>query len=600
MRPYERLPLPLPSEFDPGELEPDYFYKNFIKHFIPDMLRMTTTGININEEAVEELRVTVDTVLEKVQIILNNSTVIKKVQEYRYPKAFAKYKEEVMESVRTLDYYTKEFNTKNIVHRTYVINTLLDTVDKGADKQEKWTIAQLKKYNLWADNRVLQQIATSSLSPKHPSAIAGMFKLAEDKLELWNRPRFDKVEAGISLPDFNPGSDKNKKELFEVLKIEAITTSKKTGNASWGREQIEEQLKQTTDKDTIEVLQALIDYSYGGIIKSNFLKAFDSYTIDGVLYGNIRLFGAKSFRNTSNSPNLLNMPSTGSIYAKALKKCFVAPNGYIIYTADLSALEDRVIANLSKDRNKLDIFLKRLDGHSVSATYYFKARVEALIGKFTDNQAASVELKALVDMDDVIAGKIRQDSKPVSFGLAYGAYPTKVAAAIKCPLREAKSIFDVYHNELFPGITEYRENYVAVTARDKGYVHLGLGCRIHTDDIGSTIRSVTNATVQFWSILTLIAINEFNYRIDKEDFSNDIKVISTIYDSIYVIVKEEPEKIKWVNDNLIEVMCVQYLEDELIHNEAEGEIGINWSQLTKVKNNASIEEIQTAMEKIRE
>ncbi len=49
---------------------------------------------------------------------------------------------------------------------------------------------------------------------------------------------------------------------------------------------------------------------------------------------------------------MLQLPSTGSIYAKAVKKCFVASPGNIILTADFNALEDRVMASITRDPNK--------------------------------------------------------------------------------------------------------------------------------------------------------------------------------------------------------------------------------------------------------
>ena len=93
-----------------------------------------------------------------------------------------------------------------------------------------------------------------------------------------------------------------------------------------------EQLKQFK-----EIVDCLIDYSNSAIIKQNFIENFYKYTINSVLYGNYRIFGAKSFRLTSNHPNLLNLPATGSIYAKPVKRCLVAKPGWIIYQVDLAA-----------------------------------------------------------------------------------------------------------------------------------------------------------------------------------------------------------------------------------------------------------------------
>jgi hypothetical protein len=129
-------------------------------------------------------------------------------------------------------------------------------------------------------------------------------------------------------------------------------------------------------------------------------------------------------------------------------------------------------------------------------------------------------------------------------------------------------------------------------------LHLGLGCRIYSDDPDGDIRTLNNATCQFWSILTFIAINELNYRIREAGLEGKIEVCSTIYDSLYFYVENNAETIKWLNDNAVEVLCADYLVDQLVKNEAEGEIGKNWADLNKVINNASIEDIKTSLDTI--
>lgn len=161
-----------------------------------------------------------------------------------------------------------------------------------------------------------------------------------------------------------------------------------------------------------------------------------------------------------------------------------------------------------------------------------------------------------------------------------------------------QEIFDNYHNLLYPGVTKYREEYVLKTAMEQKYLHLGLGCRIQTDDPLTNIRTLHNATIQFWSILTLIAINELNHRIKEENLTDYVKVQSTIYDSIYSQTYKDPEIIQWTNKNLIEVLTVPYLQSQEIPNKADGLIGLNWADTHKISNEASIEEIKSVLEKL--
>lgn len=593
MRPYERLPLPAPSGYDPGEATPDYFYQKFAKHFIEDMIKMMDVGLHIDQNAVENLRTTIDEVLASVEERLSKNALIEQFQVQRLPAAQKAHEEKCTQAVRTLDYYLKQFNDKDIVHRTWVINTYLKHLNRDKDIRDKWTLKDLKQYNIFLKDPLVTALCDKRKLTQNTHVVAGMTALAEYKLELWNRPRYEKAKEPVTVETFNPNSSKQKQEFFDMLNIEPLAVSKDTGEASWGRDQLEELRKTVTDEELIDVLDAFIDNSYSAIIKNNFIKAFDTFTIDGVLHGNIKLFGAKSFRNTSNSPNLLNAPSTKSIYAKPLKRCFVAPTDFIIYTADLSALEDRVIANVSGDKNKCNIFLEGLDGHSLNACGYFRSEIEKILGIGHDEVVLIKKFMEEVDNGNKILKKLRQDSKAPTFKLAYGGYPDADKGGVI-----TQELFDNYHQVLYPGITDYRENYVLPFTKDHGYIHLGLGCRLYSNDPDSDIRTLHNATVQFWSILTLIAINEFNHRIRAENLTEQVAVTSTIYDSIYTQTYRDPEIIKWVNDNLIEVMTVQYLEDEIIHNEAEGEIGLNWADLHAIKNNASVEDIKEVLKQL--
>ena len=150
---------------------------------------------------------------------------------------------------------------------------------------------------------------------------------------------------------------------------------------------------------------------------------------------------------------------------------------------------------------------------------------------------------------------------------------------------------------MYPGITKYREEYVLKTAKDQGYIHLMLGFRMYTDFPDKDIRTLNNATCQGWSILTALAINQLHSMIDEAGMQDKIWFTSTIYDSIYAVVEDNPETIKWYNDRIVPVMEKDFMEGQIVHNSADLEIGPNWSELYQLPHNATIEQIKEVRSK---
>ena len=128
--------------------------------------------------------------------------------------------------------------------------------------------------------------------------------------------------------------------------------------------------------EQIKVLDALISISEVDIILNTFIKTFIERAIlkdDGCYYlhGNFNLGGTVSGRLSSSKPNMQNLPST-SKYAKHIKRCFIAPPGWVMMGADFASLEDRISALTTKDPNKLKVYLDHYDGHCLRAYGYFK------------------------------------------------------------------------------------------------------------------------------------------------------------------------------------------------------------------------------------
>ena len=72
----------------------------------------------------------------------------------------------------------------------------------------------------------------------------------------------------------------------------------------------------------------------------------------------------------NSNPNLQTIPS-GSVFAKLIKQCFIAPVGFLFGGADFASLEDRISALTTRDPNKLKVYTDGYDGHSLRAYSYW-------------------------------------------------------------------------------------------------------------------------------------------------------------------------------------------------------------------------------------
>lgn len=605
--PWDLLPAPEPSTQSPPL---DQFYEDVVKHLLPDVIKIMNNGIHIDLNKVRDLEAEIDVVLESVRTRLANNPIIAKFTQHQYAQKLRNYEKAQLDKCKTPEDFLekmKAFSPSDMTHRSYFMLVFSKKLNIAQPKDllptgvPKWTVRNCKSIS--ASYPIIQRLLDGALPPNNPYIKEAMYLLATHKANLYNAKYINNVSNSntlVPIDSFNPDSSKQKQELFSFLGLESEAISKVTKAPTWNRDQIERVNKETADPDIKDFTQAIIDHSFGSIIKNNFIKAFYDYTVKSRLFGSYKLFGAKSFRLTSQNPNLLNAPSTGSIYAKPVKQCFTAPEGKVILAIDYSALEDRVIASLTRDPNKCSIFTKNLDGHCLNALGYFKEEVAEHMELTNDLDTDVTSFFNLQENGNKELKAIRQKGKPVTFGLSYGAYPPKVAATLKIPLPQAEQIFNRYHNELYAGITNYRENYVLPTAAVNGKLHLGLGCYISTDDANRDIRTVNNASCQFWSILTLLTINKMHSFITAAGLDDDIKCISTIYDSIYYEVTEDPLIIEWLNHHLVHVMLQDFMEDQTVHNEAAAEIGYDWASLKLVPNGATVDDIATILQSLKE
>lgn len=197
-------------------------------------------------------------------------------------------------------------------------------------------------------------------------------KWAEKKNATYKKKR---VTAADCTDTFNPNSDLHViTALYEIAKLPIIDTTD-TGQPSVGGDTLKALKHHTQDPVVLEFLSAMLDFVAVDKILTSFIPAMEKAVLgpDGwhYLLGNFNLGGTVSGRLSSSNPNLQNLPSTGSKYAKMIKACFAAPPGWLFCGIDFASLEDRISALTTKDPNKLRVYLDGFDGHSLRAYAYF-------------------------------------------------------------------------------------------------------------------------------------------------------------------------------------------------------------------------------------
>lgn len=399
--------------------------------------------------------------------------------------------------------------------------------------------------------------------------------------------------------EFNPNSSKQLcRLLYEVMGLPELDYTP-TGQPTADGDTLENLCKHTDDPEQLELLKALIGFFKVDKIMSTFIPAFESGIIkaDGMryLHGSFNIGGTRSGRLSSSDPNLQQIPSN-SAYGDLIKLIFGAPDGYIMVGADFNSLEDYISALLSKDTNKLKVYLDGFDGHCLRAFYYFRDKMP--------------DINESVDSINSIKKKypdLRQDSKAPTFALTYGG--TNHALQKQCGFDKATAIdIEEKYHELYKESDEYVQRRLSEVSR-KGYAELAFGFRIRAPLLKATVhgsrqqlraaaaegRTVGNAFGQSYGMLNNRSMIAFMRKVWDSPYVYDIMPIAPIHDASYYIIKDCPDVLKFVNDHLIEEMEWQDLP-EIWHDKVRigAELDVfypDWKHAITLKNRWSKQEI---------
>lgn len=164
-------------------------------------------------------------------------------------------------------------------------------------------------------------------------------------------------------------------------------------------------------------------------------------------------------RLSSTDPNLQNIP-VRSEEGRRIRQAFIAPEDYVIVSADYSQIELRIMAHLSRDEGLLKAFAEGQDIHRATAAEVFGMPLES------------------------VTGEQRRSAKAINFGLIYGMSAFGLARQLNIPRKEAQKYMDLYF-ERYPGVLDYMERTRA-QAKEQGFVATLDGRRLYLPDIKSS------------------------------------------------------------------------------------------------------------------
>ncbi|MRS17191.1 DNA polymerase I [Enterobacteriaceae bacterium RIT691] len=168
---------------------------------------------------------------------------------------------------------------------------------------------------------------------------------------------------------------------------------------------------------------------------------------------------AATGRLSSTDPNLQNIPVRNE-EGRRIRQAFIAPEDYLIVSADYSQIELRIMAHLSRDKGLLTAFAEGKDIHRATAAEVFGVPLEN------------------------VSNEQRRSAKAINFGLIYGMSAFGLSRQLNIPRKESQKYMDLYF-ERYPGVLEYMERTRA-QAKEQGYVETLEGRRLYLPGIKSS------------------------------------------------------------------------------------------------------------------
>lgn len=164
-------------------------------------------------------------------------------------------------------------------------------------------------------------------------------------------------------------------------------------------------------------------------------------------------------RLSSTDPNLQNIPIRLEEGRKIRQAFIPSEKDWVIFSADYSQIELRVLAHISGDEKLIEAFKEDLDIHTKTAMEVFHVNAEE------------------------VTSNMRRQAKAVNFGIVYGISDYGLSQNLGITRKEAGKFIERYLNS-YPGVKVYMDDIIHL-ANQKGYVSTLLHRRRYIPEITS-------------------------------------------------------------------------------------------------------------------
>lgn len=238
---------------------------------------------------------------------------------------------------------------------------------------------------------------------------------------------------GLAEKEFNVNSPKQLSEvLFDDL---GLKSNKKRSTAIDVLEKL---------KHAHPIIPELIEYRKYQKINSTYAEGLQKHIQeDGKIHTIYHQSLTQTGRLSSSDPNLQNL-SVRDEEAREIRKAFIASEGCILYAADYSQIELRVLAHMANETQMIEAFNSGIDIHTKTAMLIFDVAKED------------------------VTSTMRREAKTVNFGMVYGQTQFGLASELNIDMNSAKDFMDNYF-ESYPMIKKFMDETISF-CKEHGYV----------------------------------------------------------------------------------------------------------------------------------